>query len=73
MTEDELKAIEGQCRISKRYVAVGDVLALVAEVRRLRQAIETHADSTHECARCGHSESCAADDVCLVLTPDGDV
>lgn len=47
--------------------AIDDVPALVAEVRRLREAIKTHSKSTHECEYCGHSEPCSTDDVCLVL------
>jgi len=59
MTEDELKAIEAQCRLSNRYVAVGDVLSLVAEVRRLRGLISDVHDqgsNTHNepaCPWCG--------------------
>lgn len=40
---------------------------LLEEIDRLREAIQTHEQSTYECPKCGHSESCSTDDVCLVL------
>lgn len=44
-----------------------------AAAAQLRQAIEEHAECSHECKRCGLSEPCATDDVCLVLETYGGV
>jgi hypothetical protein len=76
MTDEELKIIRARCEAATRRPdrpgdllvhAREDIPALLDEVERLRTAIETHRANSFECPRCGHSESCASDDVCLAL------
>ena len=41
--------------------------AVVAENAGLKQAINTHSQSTHFCEVCGKDDPCSTDDVCYVL------
>lgn len=90
MSEDELKAIEGR---GSDVIAVaggdyadwiwasrakGDVLALVAEVRRLRAVVDL-ANTIEDCGDkdfcmwCGRENRQPHADDCVAFTPEGDV